>query len=98
MKYFKINYSALKDYILEQKDKYNLADIAYLLDHGYINQQQYEDLMTIVGKPIYDYKNFMEVDKGYYRQQGPLSKIQVTNDILASAKPIKDMKRLSAKK
>lgn len=94
MIYFNINYNALKDYIQEQKNQYDLVDILYLLNYGFINQQQYEDLVTIVSKPMYNYNNFMQEDKGYYRQQGPLTNIQVRKDICASAKQNNKYSRL----
>lgn len=86
MTYVTINYSALKNYIQDQKDKYNLVDILYLLNYGYINQQQYEDLVTIISKPMYDYKSFLQEDKGYYHQQGPLTNQQARYDIIANNK------------
>lgn len=86
MQYFSINYSTLKNYIFEQKEKYNLIDIVFLLEHGIINQQQYEELATIVAKPWYNYKSFLEEDKGWYHQQGPLTIIQENKDLLASKK------------
>ena len=81
MVYLNINYPALKNYIQTKKELYNSADLAYLLELGFINQQQYEDLMTTIHNPIYDYKNFIQEDKGYYRQPGPLNYIQNYNDI-----------------
>lgn len=86
MTYFNINYNALKDYILNQKDMYNSIDIMCLLDMGIINQQQYEDLCTIVTKPIYDYKNFYQQNTGYYRQQGPLTLNQNLKSITAKSR------------
>ena len=82
MTYKSINYNALKNYIYDNKDFYNVIDILYLLEMGYINQQQYEDLVTVVTPAMYNYHSFLEQDKGYYRQQGPLNRIQIMNDIL----------------
>lgn len=76
MTYFNINYNKLKDYIFNQKELYNSIDILCLLDMGLINQQQYEDLITVVTKPMYDYKDFYHNNVGYYRMQGPLAKQQ----------------------
>jgi len=86
MTYFNINYNALKQYIMDHKEDYNAVDIAFLLEHGFINQQQYQDLMTVIVVPMYDYKNFYQKDNGYYRQQGPLNRTQIMNDIVASKK------------
>ena len=94
MTYFTVNYSALKDFISSQKDEYNNVDILFLLENGFINQQQYEDLMTVISVPMYDYNNFYNKDMGYYRQQGPLNNIQTINDITAE---VKNMKRLMKK-
>ena len=76
MTYFNINYNRLKDYIFSQREMYNSVDILCLLDMGLINQQQYEDLATIVSKPFYDYDHFYHENTGYYRAQGPLTSQQ----------------------
>lgn len=93
MQYFSINYSALKDFIRQEKEKYNLIDVLYLLENGMINQQQYEDLATIVAKPTYNYKSFLEEDKGYYHQQGPLTIIQNEKDLIAGKRDKRLIKR-----
>ena len=81
MEYYKINYNALKQFISDNKNEYNKTDLMYLLNHGIINQLQLEDLMTVISIPMYKCDNFYQGDKGYYRQQGPLTDIQQTNDI-----------------
>ena len=86
MKYFKINYSVLRDYIYKRKEEYNLVDIIFLLENSFINQQQFEDLATIIHDPTYTYDDFYHVDKGYYHQQGPLSLTQNYHQVLASLK------------
>ena len=83
MNYFTINYNVLKKYIQDNKNTLGLIDIFFLYDNNYINWQQYEDLATIVAIPMYDYKSFLKEDKGYYRQQGPLSIVQNNKDLLA---------------
>ena len=84
MNYFTINYNVLKKYIRDNKNTLNLIDILFLYDNNYINWQQYEDLANIVAIPMYNYKSFLEEDKGYYRQQGPLSITQNNRDLLAT--------------
>ena len=83
MNYFSINYSVLKKYIEDYKNSLNLIDILFLYENNFINWQQYEDLATIVAKPMYQYKSFLEEDKGYYHQQGPLNIIQNNKNLLA---------------
>lgn len=83
MNYFTINYNVLKKYIEDNKNTLHLIDIFFLYDNNYINWQQYEDLATIVAIPMYDYKSFLQEDKGYYHQQGPLLSIQNNRDLLA---------------
>ena len=56
-----------------------------LLDMGIINQQQCEDLCTIVNKSIYDYQNFYQKNIGYYRAQGPLTLDQNIKSITADS-------------
>ena len=94
MTYFTVNYSVLKDFIRSQKEAYNNVDILFLLENGFINQQQYEDLMTVISVPVYKYNDFYHKDIGYYRQQGPLNNIQTINDITAE---VKNMNRLIKK-
>ena len=84
MNYFTINYAVLKKYIEDNKNTLHLIDIFFLYDNNYINWQQYEDLANIVAIPMYNYKSFLEEDKGYYRQQGPLSITQNNRDLLAT--------------
>lgn len=84
MNYFSVNYSALKDYIQKEKNRLNLIDILFLLENNIINWQQYEDLTTIVSIPMYNYNSFINQDKGYYHQQGPLTLEQNFKSLLAN--------------
>ena len=86
MKYFNVNFNALKNYIMDKKEQYDNMDILCLFDMGIINQQQYEDLMTIVHRPIYDYKHFYQENKGYYHTQGPLTQQQSLKSITATTR------------
>ena len=84
MTYFNVNYNSLKNYIMNQKEKMDSTAIMCLFDMGIINRQQYEDLMTIIAKPFYDYKQFYQENKGYYHAQGPLTLDQNIKSIVAS--------------
>ena len=79
--YFKINYNTLKEMIEDVSNEFTVEDIQLMLEFGFINQLQYEDLITIVHAPEYDIIPFYNKDNGYYRQQGPLPAIETINDV-----------------
>jgi hypothetical protein len=79
--YLKINYDSIKDVVDVYHDEFTPEDIHILLEYGMINQQQLEELLTIISKPMYTVQNFYQKDNGYYRQQGPLTGTQTLNDI-----------------
>lgn len=82
--YVNVFYETVKNIIEEYSYCFDADDIRQLLDEEYINQPQFEELMTIIAVPEYDFCNFDKKDNGYFRQQGPLSETQIYNDVIVN--------------
>lgn len=82
--YVNVFYETIKDIIEEYNYCFSAKDIQQLLDEGYINQLQLEELMTIISEPEYVFNNFDNKDNGYFRQTGPLSQTQMYNDVIVN--------------